>query len=533
MLAAGSILCSSILSGCGTVARYHQDRSIPGPTGYFDYGLVCKMLAREEARSENPARSIEMLDLSGKESKCLSAEKPLQIAEVFKQELLFEFIREALPPAWFAAGADPAMRFPLLRPHIEVTARNPEGAKESSKTFVTAMSDRGQQAVVDYLSKKSDDSVSKAAEGLLGALSKAGSKKESGNPYETRRQVPLLISTSFNSNNPADRLEKVYIFVRPLKGAKIVDVEKPVLETQREKVNLGKENTSLEMSSNFGLEGLAIGGGDAKGKLGLSPKFTQSLEKTLIKQFALRSVSLNPTRDILFVRQEGQEGIDISGNVLSSVTLEIPSAPSILDFFSVEQKESEQVIKRKAEALHNIGDIDALVAWVAVARIVDAGSNTVHEDDDVVRPQVFSGQFPVNLWRNDASFFSLRLEIRSSGRCQSVPLVFYDDIERRARRIVFGSFTEAQRFKTYLMRSTPKPPASAQAGRYPVPVDKETLGIGFPMASNGNFDESAVNLAWTGHGGDAKSKFANLYYDVTEPADFPIRSMLRNEECSN
>lgn len=534
-----SLFAAMLMVGCGPIARYHKERMEPVPIPEFSVQDACNFVAQQDPKIREKTLLLQQGDgvLKAFVDECLAAPPEKRRLEVKRQLELFLFIGETLPRGWFKKTTIRDEPDKLRNPHIEVTARSPQLEQASSPNFFGTISGPGQRAIVDYLKGKGNDLD--ALQKLLSTLRGSSGGTSSPSNLEARQQVPLLISTSFNSNNPADRLERVYIFLQPLQDTKIVDVDKLVLETVKVNVTLGKEVTTQEVSPTFSIENLLVGD-DAKGKGGLaSSKFGRTLDKTLTKQFALRSVSLDPQRDILFVRQEGQEGIDISGNVLSTITLETSPSPTVLDLFSVEFQPASQtgsstpvgVIKRSQEPFHNIGSIDATVAWVAVARLVEGGSETVSEEDDVVQPKVFSGQFKVNLWRNNKQFTFLFLEHKVGANCYYVPLVYYDVFERRARRMAFRSQAEARRFKEHIIRSNEKLARDSDLQRILLKIDADNIGIGFPIGRSGEVDEKSVNLTWKGQEGDELKNLSALRVGVTEPSDFPMTKLQVETTC--
>jgi hypothetical protein len=539
------ILLTSILAACGTTAKYHRERNDPIRIAKFAREDACKFVIADEHRNQL-AMAVEkdwvQVQRKQRESLgrdidlCVRADKPYsEHAGVEKQLRLFDFIHDTLPDGWFRKdGSD--QKATLLKPHVEVTTRNPVVHPEPPANFFTKLSDRGQQAVVQHLWKNENlDNLKQ----LLVTLRDSAKESSATDPFSRIRQVPLLISASFNSNTPADRLERAYVFIQPLTGASIVDVDKLVLETQRSKVTLGKETAIEEVSPTLGIENLLLPG-DAKAKAGInSSKFGRTLERNLSKEFALRNISLNASRDILFVRQEGQEGIDISGNVLSTIALQLPNEPSVVNLFSIDKSRDAKsgsapvAVKRESKAFQNVGDVKAAVAWVVVARIVREGRETISEEDDVVEPHIFSGQFSVNLWRNDTVFYSLVLPHKVDRNCYNVTLSYYSDAEKKAGRMAFKSYEEAQRFKEYITRKE-VPLGEDGAYRYLlVKSDEGNLKIGFPVDVNGMRNDQNVNVRWTTKGNQFNNDLVNLLVDVKESSDFPMKRehMFKKFEC--
>jgi hypothetical protein len=514
---------------------------------------------------------------------------------ILAQNKLKKFVADTLPGEWISeklVSGTPAR----LRAHVEVTARSPEATpKEASKGIVVTLSDRGQNALIQYVEKQNerdlkadskpsakpkpnsnpkpiplaecdpkgkpdpkqkpdskqkssakDSKGDKAIAGLLKTLRNKEVDEEASDSFNRRRSIPLLISTAFNSNSPADRLEKVYIFIQPLGGSKVLDVDKVTIETVKGLAALGKEVTTEEAAPFFSLENFPFGA-KATGKGGVaSSKIGRQLERTLTRQFALRTISLNSDRDILIVRQEGQEGTDVTGSVLSTITLQLPNEPGLLNVFAVVEKAEgdddikdpcnpspQPTIKKSLKPIVNVGDVEAAVTWIALTRVVESGAGTITEEDDEVHPIVFADQFKTKLWSNELGFFTLRLRHKIGDKCYSVPLVYRDPDSEYMRLMVFKDHPSAARFKGYLGANEidPTKPATVNVG-------SETIEFGLPIASDGKIDPKKLNFDWKSTGRKAeetkklmKDRIQNLFTDVSEPNYFPLSLEFPAREC--
>lgn len=573
-LACTLILASvSLLGGCDHI-KYHITRVDPVPVAEFNDEFACE-LAVDEIKRRVPLASRAALDVKGALLSCSkkALQDPAQAKALDAQEELRRFIGKTLPLEWFRKGyvrSEP----PQIRAHVEVTARSPAPeSKEAAKAFATTLSDRGQQALIEYVAKQDTkdpkDSKStkdsKAVEKLLGVLRDKGPAEVSTGSFDTRRSIPLLISTSFNSHRPADRLEKVYIFIQPLGGSQIIDVDKVSLETVRGLAAFGKEITTQEASPSLVLEGIPFGdkitgkGGVASSKLG------RQLERTLTRQYALRTVSLSAPRDILIIRQEGQEGTDVTGSVLSTISLQLPLEPGVLTVFSVDKPEEIAPatpdargttakpaadhantgdsgkskpklpsITQSSRSFINVGDVDAAVTWIAVTRLVKSGAHTITEEDDEVEPWVFAKQFKTRLWSNELVLYTLRLRHLVGAACRSVPLMYHDPNREQMRLMVFKDFASLVRFKAYLRTQDFKFPPGSKDTSIEVMTKDGKISVGFPIAANGLIDPKVLNFDWQPRAASPDvivRRVQSLDFDTSEPKYFPLRDGQPDMAC--
>ena len=529
---ASALIAVGLLTGCEHI-NYHSVRADPVPVGMFTNDFACD-LAVDAVKRRVAVAEREKLDLKSVRDTCAARQDEAQAVALDAQEELRSFVRRTLPDEWFRDGhvrRDP----PQLRAHVEVTARSTAAEpRDPPKPFATSLSDRGQQALIEVAARqRGKDGKPVGVGDVLGVLQDRGPSEPSTGSFDTRRSIPLLISTSFNSNRPSDRLEKVYIFIQPLGGSQIVDIDKVTIEALRGKVDLGKEVTTQEITPNFVVEGLTLGD-KATGKGGVAAKFGRTLDRQLSRQFAQRTVSLNADRRILLIRQEGQEGSDVTGSVVSTIALQLPLKPGMLSVFSVEKGDKTPKVTMSPRAFVNVGDVEAAVTWVALTRVVKAGSHTITEEDDEVEPWVFARQFKTRLWSNELVLYTLRLKHAVGGRCRSVPLMYEDDNQEQKRLMVFRDFASLERFKSYLRTREYRFAPGSRDTSIDVDTSSGKLRIGFPIAADGSLNSKVLNVGWApdGNSQDTVSKrMQSLVYDMSEPSYFPLKDSQPDIPC--
>lgn len=495
------VLVITLAAGCSTNLRYHKARLPLIPTKAIDRSDICGELEKSEIRCTDPKVSTKIDDF-------------------------LSLVKNSLPDAYFDSGSAPGSQR-SLKARVEVTALpSKRGGTKAPPILFSTLTREGQQAIIQHLAKRSDnlDDDVKALEMLLSTLRNEVSQPASPDPFDPYRKTSLTVSASLNSSSPADRLERVYTFILITEGIRVVDIED--LQTERPKVELGTLKTKEEIAASLGITGIPVSQVGGKAGVELSPTFSQTLERVIRKEFARRNIAINADQDILFIRQEGIEGIDLSGNVSTTLTLQHIERPATITAFSSVQSDSagkisRETLTKKYYAFQNVGDIKGIVVWVVQVRSVLDGEETIMEEDDLVVPQVSHGYSTITLWRNPAILYFLEVAYQSGdNKCKGALLRYQEESIFPPRLVAFRELDHAHKFLESVVRRYSAMSRHSQGQKESIELAKN-FRVGFTVDPDGK-DARELNIWWL----DKDEKpvdIKKLYVYRTEPKDFPLQ----------
>lgn len=511
-----SLCLPFILAGCPAAkAKYHTERNEI---------VQMRVFGRQDIVNELAL----MMRCGEEEDVCerKNRDRADKLADFMNNHLPLPFRIEAVNSA-VPNGGRTASHMP--NPVVDVTALAVIEPGRAPLTF-TSLSPQGQQALIEYAAKKSKDTKEDASafQEMMAVIAPPSEDKT----FDTSRQVRLLISSSLNGVNPADRLEKVYAFIYVPEGAKIVDTDK--LETERPKTDYGKLTTQASLEATLGYSSGVTKEANEKTKESkaaaeIKPSYQRTLEHSLSREFARRNIGINREQDTLFIIQDGLEGVDLSGNVVTTITLDMQSSPAKLSRLkcgpapkgNAQAAEPACTLKKESDYFQNIGTVKGLVAWAAEVRHVAAGGDTVNEDDDKVEPVVYKGIAPVTLWRNTGQYYFLTVSYREETGGRRTAFLVYEGGNKRPQYIAFRTAGEAEEFRRHVLTEYTKRSKGLRPGEA---LSLAGVSVGFTLNEKGRIDESKINAEIKlKNAGNKEVNLTNLGIFVTEPDDFPIR----------
>lgn len=354
----------------------------------------------------------------------------------------------------------------------EVTKRfvsiNPpvDGQDVSVKVFVTSipgssrsikisdLSDQGQASFIEELAKHAKsggDLVSLLGQPILPA------KSASGEEDRTVFQRRLVISVENISQREGDRLADFHFFMGlDENAAKFVSWDQ--FATRYETVNLGilKLTQGTEIGAEIGLAPPQISEVSA---LGLSAKRTRNLEEAVsLTQRYVTTGTLTPGEISLL--QQGAMGIDLTGNLVMDITVDVADSPNVTQLTSFSPLfDNDAVVPPDKVSIASVlvhapakveGPVFVTPRYSAVTRRIESGVETYNEGDDVVTPVKSSGALkPVELVGVDDLKVSAWQLV--DDRCRILHM-----LNRRGTKpdvILFSSFESAESFLFWLSKS--------------------------------------------------------------------------------
>jgi len=274
-----------------------------------------------------------------------------------------------------------------------------------------------------------------------GASSTKPDTTQASDAFGAVQRVQIVISSYLYSNQPADRIDKVYALITPIDpGVEFLSVDQVAVNTQL--IDFGKRTVQNE----FDFSALPLG--KSQGQLTtLTPKFTRNLERNIKRQFTNQNVEIFPLRNVLLVSEDGGPAeADIRGNKSVTVTLRIPVGSSLCRYHRIFDLSAENG-KEDAYTTNDICYIQrvpAAIGAVALVRRVEWAADTVEEDDDYVQWVPFKSFSVFNLWTNPAELYGIDLGDEA--------LVVKEN-GKTLERVLFGSLRAALKLRGLLDRA--------------------------------------------------------------------------------
>ena len=455
--------------------RYHKSRGELIPVMPFTGKEICENISNKEFEegifTDSLCQGIACKKIKGEEIKnrCEKGTLP------YIKKLLSE-AEKRFPPEYFDPNPNRSLphefsnvnlgssdsRIKSLQPRVEI-ATLPLKNEITAPFSFKEISPEGQQALVNHLGKRSSTKADdlEFLEQLLWVLRHEKNKEPSiiNQSVSRIRTVRLLINASKNSSHPSDRVEKINTFITFLKGAeRFYDIKLP--ETLKPTLNLGK--LTEESKSITGLElggSVPIPNAPVSATAHTTSEFKRALEKSITKEFARTSIHMNSSQNTIYINQEAPfEGIDLSGNVITDISFELPHQSNnyleISDYYGISNDDPNPLenIKSKPKIILNQGNVDAIVGWTVQARVVTKGEDTISEGDDEVVPVLYKGVERVNLWRNNETIYYLVIPYFEKTECKVAVLVHMRHPEGVASLMSFRDPKDAYALRTELMK---------------------------------------------------------------------------------
>jgi hypothetical protein len=119
--------------------------------------------------------------------------------------------------------------------------------------------------------------------------------------------------------------------------------------------------------------------------------------------------------------------------------------------------------------------VSALVASVAVARVVSNSQTTVKEDDDTITPIAFRNALITDLWKNPEPLYGIKFISGNSW----YPIKFKDGSKKsivRSSTVVFNKFHDALVFRNWLVSKVADGGRGVSSG-WEIKVNDDVVGI--------------------------------------------------------
>jgi hypothetical protein len=398
-----------------------------------------------------------------------------------------------------------------LRPDIEAFTLPVLRQVNEPPILYTSLSPEGQRAILEYVSKRAtnaQEDLSLLKELLKIIRYEGGLAKFGPLPGDPLQPIRLIMSATLNSIHESDRMQNIFFFIHLQKGAKFIEIRTP--ESVTNKVILGKLSAESTLGANLGLEGPSIPGVGGKVTGGGTYEFKRAFEKTLAKEFAVRTIKKNTSGDTLMITQSANtEQIDLSGNVIANVSIKIKGKDSQTSLTDIQLNEDETLkkMKMRERLFVNAFEVPAIIAWVAQVRAVERGNDTPMESDDIIRPVIFKGVNSMTMWTNPMDVNVIGIPFRESEQVKEeskkepndgckVAILLYERPGQNSRWVSFENYLDAVYFKNALIKKLVELKQKIDAPRGKK-VHLNDLAVGFSIAEKDNdasFEKSIVDI---------------------------------------
>lgn len=219
-------------------------------------------------------------------------------------------------------------------------------------------------------------------------------------PISPYRPVKITVSATLDSPSPADRLDKIDVYILIDDGAKIVDSEG--LATDWKNIVVGELTAGYTLGGGLDASGTWIASKDytATPKPTFNATYNRNWQRTISRELLRRNVEICEDGRLVVLSQGGQAEMDISGNVTTTMTLQLNRNPAAMSMLSLILVGGETEWRSDDRPFLDNGDVNGHVIWVAKVRQVYEGGRTVLEDDDIIGTRILAGSKPITLWRN-------------------------------------------------------------------------------------------------------------------------------------
>ncbi len=292
----------------------------------------------------------------------------------------------------------------------------------------------------DASSKSAPDGKSKPTDTASGQSSPGVQKAAaSSNDSDLTKKITLVLSTYIRSLQPADRLEKIYALFTPI-NPEVEFVSMTQAKTEADLVDFGQQTNTNDVS----LSALPIAR-MMNQLVTVTPTASSSYQKKINRQYITQSTEIFPLRNELLISEDGGPSqADISGNATVSVTIRIPIG--LCQYIHVWSKDAlaSSGVQFTSKSTCYVESIPVLMAWVAIARKVTSGQETIPEDDDVVELVPFKSMQILDIWKNPRDIYGLEWDGQA----------IEAGVGNAKERLLFASLDDAMGFQDWLLGSS-------------------------------------------------------------------------------